>query len=378
MKYRVFDSYGFNIIDKVKFGQTKPYLDNMLSELGLSYSKVGFMLNSVEGDKVFEKVLQKFPALQKYCYTEDFHGSADPYLSSFSENWRDGKIHADKEDRDDIAAVFSKIPRPFNIPFGHLILDGINWYEDSDNTVAVKFKYLQGKHPTLNPPPFLSNRIMQDRSFDDGLKRNAVYVCIEATDEPEPRNTAEIIERLKPYLGEPKWSERECVFPREEVERLTELQAEHGKRFKAYAEEMLPKQPRRPYTGEYIPPVPHITDLSTLKKAFAETGFEKEKGNRSYLNLFSCRDEHGFYYEAYTQRLSNGYEFRVWLDISGYNFGVGSGPVGWDYYAEKEGDSLEILKVFAEFCAKMRDVYGAELARDFGDTPSWYKANRRY
>ena len=31
---RVFDTYYFNIADKVSFQETKPYLDQMLSELG--------------------------------------------------------------------------------------------------------------------------------------------------------------------------------------------------------------------------------------------------------------------------------------------------------------------------------------------------------
>lgn len=65
---RVFDSYGFNIIDKVRFGQTKPYLEKMLSELGYTYSNLGFSLQSHIDTPLCEKVIQKFPSLQKYNY----------------------------------------------------------------------------------------------------------------------------------------------------------------------------------------------------------------------------------------------------------------------------------------------------------------------
>jgi len=109
MKMRIFDTYLFNIADKVSFGQTKPYLDQMLDELGFSYSRLGFSLHSVMGNPVFDTVLQTFPTLQKYHYTEDFNGSQTPYLSSFSENWRSGEIHADPTDWDDISALFSEM-----------------------------------------------------------------------------------------------------------------------------------------------------------------------------------------------------------------------------------------------------------------------------
>lgn len=374
-KVRIFDTYGYNLIDKVRFGQTKPYLEQMLFELGLTYSQLGFELHTPEGFPLCDNALQKFPTLKKYYYTDtshyadDYQGPGTPYISSFSENWRDGEIHADREDWEDISTLFSKIPRPFNFPFGKLILDGINWYEDSDSTVAIDFKRCSSKYPTLNSPPFKSNRIMHVRNYDDGRKYNIVWVCIEATANPEPRNTGEIIEKLKPYLGEPAGFSRSCIFSEEEYARLEALEEHHRNVLKTYSTDMLPNPRQRTY-GEPYTPIPHVADKYTTEKAFANTGFLWTTGQPSWLKLYCCTDTHGYHYEANVQKLTSCNEFRIWLEISGYNFQISSAMT--DYPVIQEGESLEILKTFATFCSKMRDEYSAELSKDFGDTPSWY------
>ena len=369
MDVRVFDSYGFNIIDKVRFGLTKPYLERMLAELGLSYSQLGFSAHAVYFDKVFDRVLEKYPALKKYYYTAD---SGLRFLSSFSEDWRNGDVYADKEDWDDFSAVFSKVPRPFNIPFGNMIFGGIRWYGDSDDSIAVYHRAGRDRTDTSNPL-FYSNRIEHIRSYDDGRKVNAVYVCIEATAQPEPRNTSDIIERLKPYLGEPLRFSRISVFPKEEIERVKPLMMQREKQLIHSMDKALPIPKQRTDIQHYHPPVPHITDVPTVQRAFADTGFERIKGTPNWYKLYRSTDSHGFRYDAYVQRLTDGYELRVWLEISGANFRINSG-YKYTYYVSKEGESLEILRPFALFCAEMRDSLGEELTKDFGDTPLWHWA----
>lgn len=368
MKMRIFDTYLFNIADKVSFGQTKPYLDQMLDELGFSYSRLGFSLHSVMGNPVFDTVLQTFPTLQKYHYTEDFNGSQTPYLSSFSENWRSGEIHADPTDWDDISALFSKIPRPFNIPFGKLILDGINWFDGCDDSIAVDYKYQQGKHPTLTDPPFKSNRIMQMRDFDDGLKYNTIKVCIEATADPTPRSTAEIVKILRPYLGEPKWSNRSCVFSQEDQERFLELNQMHIQRLQAIAAEILPAPIQVPLPGKGQV-IPHLADKRTMKRAFADTCFELQKSPSSRDVVLTYKDAHNFQYKITAYRNPAFNDFQIELVITGYNFTVGFSET---YGVEQAEQSLEILKTFAEFCTEVLDEYSDKLAEDFGDTPAWY------
>lgn len=359
MDMRVFDSYFFNIIDKVRFGQTKPYLEKMLSELGYTYSNLGFSLDTYLANPLCEKVLQKFPSLKKYSYITD---NDSFYLSSYPEKWNGGDIHADPADWDDISTVFSKIPRPFGFPTGKLVLDGINWYEDCNTTIALDYKHRR-EDPILYCPS-----IIQTRWYDDGLKCNTVIVEIEATAEPEPHNTIEIIEKLKPYLGEPRSHIRKCVFPKDENERIDLLERNYEKELSSYISELLPTPRQRTYDENVS--VTKVTDKPTLEKAFANTGFKREDDNPLWLKEYSFIDEHGIKYQANIQKLSGGPEFRVWLEVYGYNFEIRCSDT--DYFVEKNGESLEILKVFAAICVKAKDEYGTKLAKDFGDTPLWY------
>lgn len=106
---RVFDTYRFNIADKVKFKDTQPYLKKMLEELGFSWSDLAFSVKTVSSDPVIAKTLEKLPKLKKYC-----HSTKDgPTVCSYTENWFNGELFADKSDYDDIFTLFSKIPRPF-------------------------------------------------------------------------------------------------------------------------------------------------------------------------------------------------------------------------------------------------------------------------
>lgn len=372
MKFRVFDIYGFNIIDKVIFKETKPYLEQMLAGVGYSYKNLGFSLEGFIFD--YDKVLTKYPSLQKYFFYDDSKGVTQPYISSISENWREGIIHADREDWDDIAAVFSKIPRPFSIPFATLIYDGINWFEDSDDSIAINYYRPQGRFPT--PDAFYSNRIKQVREFDYGRKYNRVSVCIEVTAEHEPRDSKEIIKKLIPYLGEPTYSSRECIFPQEELLRLQSLQRVHREQLKVIAADVLSdlQEFAHVYTNTIEPPIKHLADIPTLNKAFLGTGFKRQVGRTpNWLTLYSCTDEHGFIYAAHVQKLMDRRSFRFDIEVSGYNFSTGF--FSDDYTVTQEGESLGILQKFAKLCVKIRDEYAAELAKDFGDSPLWYCEN---
>lgn len=385
---RVFDRYRFNIADKVSFKNTKPYLENMLAELGCSYKRLAFELNCA-GSNIYPllcSIMEKYPSLKKYYRFEDYserYRAPYYYIGSFTEKWYEGELYADKEDWDDIAAVFSKIPRPYNLPFGGMVLSGINWYDNSDDTDMIDYYRMKthSRYPLAKYTPFRGNSIVHIRNFDDGRKRNIVFVHVEATANPEPRDTKDILEKLVPYLGEPFYSYRECLFDMDDTKRLDDLQKIHSKRMAEMMRSSLPvprddwwrEAQKHPHISVSDPPIPHVADKFTLNKAFAKTGFERQKGEPNWLHRYSCIDAHGFLYDAYTQKLTNCNMFRVWVEIYGYNFKVGYNTTQMkDYYVSEEGESLDILREFAEFCVKLRDEYSAELARDFGDTPSWY------
>lgn len=370
MKMRIFDTYLYNIADKVSFGQTTPYLEQMLEELGFSYSHLGFSLHTVNNSEVFEKMLQQFPMLEKYYYTEDFDGSADPYLSSFSEDWRNGVIHAERGDEDDIIALFSKIPRQYEVPFGTLILDGINWFSDSDPSLAVEFRKQQGKHPTLTDPPFKSNRIMHLRDFDDGQKYNTIKVCVEATDDPSPRSTEEIIHKLRPYLGDPKWSGRSCVFPQEMQERFMQCSLKHTERLCALADEAIPCVQTNAAPSASAQLFAHLMDKRLVRRAFASTRYELQKNAAGCENVLTCVDAHGYLYKVTVYRNPAFNEFQMELQISGCNFTISCAKT---CAVSQESETQDIIRAFAAFCVKTLDSYGEALFADFGDTPDWFR-----
>lgn len=368
---RVFDSYFFNIIDKVSFGKTLPYLEKMLSETGLSYKNTAFKLYAIyEGPQ--KKALAEFPALEKYSFFNNEQGIGHWGLWSYSENWRDGEMYVDKADVSDVYALFSKVPHTVNFSSGELILDGINWFMDSDDTLDADWDYCLN-YPMTAEPPFRSNRIIQY-----GIKMNCISVCIEVTDKGKLRNSRTIIEKLSPYLDEPYRCSRKCTFSSEETERFKAFETEERRRLTKLAEDSLPvPKQHKPWADPHVlpqpdPKLPHVADSYTLGKAFKGTGFEKEKGHPNWLSVYVCTDEHGFRYEANIQKLTycTTNDFRVWVNISGYNFNIETDMK--DYYVTEVGESLGILKQFTELCVRLREECGTQLAEKFGDTPAWF------
>lgn len=371
---RVFDTYYFNIIEKADFKSTKPYLEQMLDEQGFSYNNISFMLYNINKETV-KKVLDKLPALEKYEFMEDGSGIPDYGVTSIGENWMSGKVHADKEDWEDISVLFSKIPRPYNFSFGKLILDGINWFENSDESIAIMdWDYERDKYPTVHMPPFISNRIMQLRYFDDGKKFNHIFVTIEVTGEDGILNSTPVIQQLEQYLGKADKLDRKCTFCKEEYLKYKDLEKFHCDRLKNLGDSFLPESKEREYTPGVVnieAAIPYVADKATLNKVFKGTRFERIKGQPNWLHLYSYTDGNGFKYDAYIQKISFGNEFRCWIEISGYNFHVTYRHR--DYLVDEEGESSEILKVFVGLCDKLVDEYSEELKIDFGMTPEWYR-----
>ena len=117
--------------------------------------------------------------------------------------------------------------------------------------------------------------------------------------------------------------------------------------------------------------MPHVADTPTLINAFKVTELKKQKGQPNWLSVYAFTDEHGFLYEANIQRISCIHnEFRVWIVVSGNNFSLQTNMITYDVV--QDGESLEILKKFAEWCDDLRKEYGSRLAEKFGDTPAWF------
>ncbi len=364
---RIFDTFWFNIADRVTFTGAAAYLGRMLAETGLSAPKTAFSVYAVTPD-VQQRAAEKFPALAKYAQA----GDTSYGLCSAADRQR-GAVFADPADRADILALFSKIPRTVNFPFCTLVLGGIPWFADSrDDAVPGTASPRTDFDMLLAPSLVKCNAVTLHRSWDDGKKRVTVSVCIEATapGETAPHDTAPLIGRLTPYLGAPYHSQRECLFSEAEAAALKAHTETHRPALLAISDSDLPDPVRLPHT----PGSEQFAKTAVLDQVFRGTGFAKQKGNPTWLSCYACTDAHGFLYEAYVQRLSTG-GFRLWLTVSGCNFTLSPQQgAGLDYRVNDAETARGILAAFARHCVRIRDSYAPKLAADFGDTPAWYRA----
>lgn len=368
---RVFETFFYNIANRVSFGKTKPYLEKMLQETGLSYKDTAFMLYDLQ-EKVPKKAVASVPELRKYEFAKGGPNGPVYGLSSIRENWHSGEIFAAQDDDRDISLVFSKIPYTFNFPFGYLILNGINWFDDSSGHIAIKnWERDKDGIPRADPTLlYLSNRILQERSFDDGKKMNRIEVTIEVTDENGIRDTAPVLRKLEPYLGTYLSFERSCTFDEEEYRRLKQAEIKNCEKLQQLSDEYMPKAKALSEIPKDIPMLSHVADSATLNKAFKGTRFKKVKGQPNWLHLYACTDGNGYKYEAFVQKITSVNMFRCWLNISGYNFSVGTGMT--DYCVEREGESSELLTAIVQFYDMLAAQCGDALKQDFGVTPEWY------
>ena len=62
------------------------------------------------------------------------------------------------------------------------------------------------------------------------------------------------------------------------------------------------------------------------------------------------------------------------MSIRGYNFELKIEQK--DFGVTYEGESKEILAKIVRFCNVLLDEVADEIAKDFGDTPEWYRKNK--
>lgn len=375
---RVFDSYSYNIIEKVIYKDTKKYIDRMLEELGLCYQNIGF---SVEYGPV-EKVVEKYPVLAKYrCLKDETRPAArqdvDELLTSYSRNWSKGEIYADAKDHEVIAELFTKIPRPFRFGFSNMTLSGIDWYGGCDLTPAVEYDEFKGKRPLTWPHQSIScNEIMLERESHYGNKMNRIIVTVEATALPVPKDTSDIVHRLSPYLGEPERVSRTCRLPEDELKRSKELTTKYREKMQTLFQPV--EESGRPSSDMLLDPlIPKIAEKKKIAKAFQNTGFEmgSRNGLLPGMNRVICTDSHNYKYEIVIYRGSTyancfNFDFRV----MGCDFIIA--PFVSTFHVKSEKEAEQIIAKLAKLCVRARDEIGEEMAAEFLDTPDWYWEKR--
>ncbi len=367
---RIFDTYFFNIADRVTFARAAAYLDGMLCETGCVPQKTAFSVYAVTPD-IRQKALGAFPALAKYAQTEPRNSRYGLTSAAGTQAERQqGILYTDAADRADILSLFGKVPRTLNFPFCTLVLGGVKWFPDSrDDAVPERQNPFLLKDPMLMPERVRCNAVTLHRSWDDGKKRVTVSVCIEVTAAEQPRSPEPVTRRLTPVLGTPYHRNRECLLNGEETAGNELLAKQHRAALYAAGEADLPA----PVYQHGMMPREQHAKTALLDRVFRGTGFQKQKGNPTWLSCYVCTDTHGFLYEAYVQRLSSG-GFRLWLTVSGYNFSLSPQQgAGADYCGTDADSARQILTQFAAHCVRIRDEYAEKLAGDFGDTPAWFR-----
>ena len=378
---RVFDTYTFNIADKVKFKDTKKYLDRMLAELGLNFKEVAFTFKRFMTS--IDQLVEKYPNLEKYRYPY-FQFNGEEILTSLTPEWLDGELYAGKEDWDAIFEIASKVPRGYNVQ-PTIKMDQIDWYGEGAKEPAITpQQFYVGNALLCSHSPVDNSGIEMIREYDHGNKYNMVRVTVEATKgdgsaAEQPRDTADILAKLTPYLGMPTYTVRVCRFKPEEHRLYETYQAECGRLLIDRLQQAYQKE-KDAYRGEdwrdvlNKPFVPNLADKKKLKAAFKGTDFVMgdRKGLLPGMNRVVCIDQHNFRFEVMTDRTQSSPDyFYFYFEISGYNFHIRS--MQNTVYASSEEEAVEKLSELAAFCVRLKDEFGELLAEKFGDTPGWYR-----
>ena len=371
---RIFDKYTFNIASKVKFKDTKKYVDSILEQMGLSYQNICFTYKGFMTS--LEQVLEKYPNLSKYCFEYKPYGGTR-ILTSLTPRWTKGEYYAKKEDWESLFEIVSKCPRGMNIT-GNLVFDQIDWYGDGVKEPAL-WKSLHDKE-TEQAEIFLSRTIINSqiiigRQYDDGNKYNYVSIIIEATidNDDKPRDTIDIIKKLEPYLGIPNMMERICRGSIEEEWQFQEKAWACGDLLKEKVKQVFPDEQKFNFNDD-IEFVPNIANKKKIIEAFKRTSFEigDRKGLLPGMNHVFCKDVHNHQYEILIDRTQNSPNYFYWyVDIKGYNFSISSEQNVMFASSEKEG-SEKLLEI-ARFCERFVEEFGQTLFDNFGATPKWYR-----
>ena len=367
---RVFDFYQFNIAKRVKKKQTIPYLSKMLSDLGLSYGNLSFSLCTLIS-KTISDITDDYPSLFKYKYYYD--QTRRPILTSMTPRWNSGEIYVEQEDRETVLEFFSKIPRVYDLN-GKLVFQQINWYGESNEQTAVLDRYADvGKAVACGDKGIVSNSIIIERNIDDGYRLNTIWACIESTTDGTPKDTSDIVSKLKPYLGEPntyrrEWyfsSEQSCQYKAYEKQVLDILNKEIAK----YAQ--LHRSLNRNQNMERS--ISALVEKKLISEVFDRTDFHfvsKEKGDLPGSYRLSCFDKHNYKFTVLIERSpENPTCIPFSYIISGCNFRIRSNSEF--IYAATKTQAKEQLEDLAEFACYLQEKYNDYIAERFGDTPIW-------
>lgn len=378
---RVFDVYYFNIADRVRFEDAAAYLANMLTETGLSAPHIAFSAESFSRG-FLSRAEKLMPELKKYACTKLYEYSGKPFYWGLTSASRDparclaGEIYAPPEEKDAILRLFAAIPGRLPVSECALVFGGIRWYAESTDEVLPDYTREDCCSDPLRAACWMyCNSVQLLRSGgEDGDGRRAVTaaVLVESTGSPVPRDTAEIPEKLRAYLGEPYHRLRTCLLPREKAAEIIALQKQHESGIRDFFRSNMP-MPLYDETKKNDPfPLTDAAWKAQAEQAFRGTGFAKKKnGSRSGV-CYQCTDSRGILYQARLIRYSGFHSVTMYINVFLHSCSFLMFSMPGDFTAADFNREPELIRRFAECIVKLRDAYGSKLAADFGEVPEWY------
>ena len=376
---RVFEIYKFDYQTNIEISHIKDYIDKMLDELGLGYKYTAIQIFPNDRyQRDFSRVISAFPVLEKYLQYNDVNPKlGEPFFSSFTDDWDKGELYAAPEDAYAAVSAFWRIEEVMKISKSVLMLEGVDWYGGGDTSpiTVPRTKYNQWIRPKAPETACPGIKIV-NRAFNTDI-----FVTVEAAvNDEELQNTNDVIEKLKPFLGDPKYMIRKCMFSYEEHEKMIFLEKKYREKLETLFDEMVGecraddpyeiKNGRKVYL--YAAPIKGLCDKRSVNNAFKGTGMqvtESKTGN----HFIRFADKHNYNIEFMFFRKSGGTEFSFCMNIKSFNFSLPSAVV-WQksFKVSDKAQGDEKLAHIAKYCVKIRDDITEELAADFGNCPDWF------
>ncbi len=351
---RIIEKIRFNL-NKIKFKETKSYLDNLLSKYGRSYKSMAFSMLTGTTEKAFKA----FPTLKKY-------DRSLPYRTIISSVSNEG-FHIDKADEGELCRLITKIPNPINFGFIDIFLDNIDWYgEDKESMLG---KVYEGHISDL-----YGNNIRLKKEFDFGNKLNPLWLSIDrTTDTGDIREYPCGFEDFLAELGKPLERELLCIFPAEQKEKFENK----GKEISSYLKGRyiiesndLTAKNNEEYITAKSEPLSGFSPKSIFSKEAKAHGYACVKSAHGAVYKKINGHNHSFSVNIIRPSLTK-LAFAE-LEITGYNFRIYTSLCNNDIYL----DSEDAARIFAKRAFDMADraINDIEKAiyEGFGDTPNWY------
>ena len=354
---RIIEKIRFNL-NKIKFKETKSYLDNLLDKYDWSYKSMVFSMLTGTTEKAFKA----FPTLKKY-------DRSLPYRSAISSVSNEG-FHIDKADESELCRLIAKIPNPINFGFIDIFLDNIDWYgENKESTLENVY---DGHISEL-----YGNNIRLKKEFDFGNKLNPLWLSIDrTTDTGDVREYPCGFENFLAELGKPTERELLCIFPAEQKENFENKKKEISSYLKSrYIIESYDLSAKN--DEEYI-----MAKSEPLSGFSPKAIFSKEAKAHGYACVKSA---HG---TVYTKTNGHNHTFSVditrplltrlafaELEIVGYNFRIHTSLCDNDILLDSENTARVFAKRIFDIVDRAINDIEQVIYEGFGDTPKWYIDN---